>query len=49
MSNDLTAKGELIKKIYLFEKQMFLAQGRITGQIASTQDLVDEKIMTGSN
>lgn len=28
---------------------MFLAQGRISGQIVTTQDLVDEKVMSGSN
>ena len=42
LKNDLKSKADLIKKIYKFEKQMFLAQGRISGQIPQTQDLVDE-------
>ena len=45
LKEDLRSKGDLIGKIYRFEKQMFLAQGKITGQIPLTQDVVDEKNM----
>lgn len=45
MRVDLQSKGDLIKKIYRFEKQMFLAQKKLTGQIPQTQELVDEIFM----
>lgn len=31
LTEDLQSKGDLIKKIYSFEKQMFLAQGKLNG------------------
>ena len=42
MKTDLEMKGTLIRKIYKFERQMFLIQGKISGKIPSTQDLTDE-------
>ena len=42
IGDDLKAKGELVRRIYKFEKQIFIVQGKLDGTIPQAHDLHDE-------
>lgn len=38
----MRAKGDLVRRIYKFEKQIFIVQGKLDGTLPQNQDLLDE-------